>query len=157
MWLKPHIHVVDLYKHMGGWDHSKDAMGHEIKHRSTSMNSSFRPLRTRVFETSSIAIDTRFALAEALLFSRLFFNAAVWSQLTVRDLRALNHCYTKVIRSVMSATRVKHSDHSTDAFVLHGSQRPPPSKDSDCQIEVLLSPCTVRPLAAKVAFFIAMG
>ena len=119
------IHIIDAYKHMGAWVNSQDQLVTEVKYRGQSMMQTLRPLKTRVFSAPQIHLATRYGLSESLLFSRLFFNSAVWGQLSIAAARSLDHNYITAIRTVQRKCRVAHSCGSKDSEVIFYSRRPP--------------------------------
>ena len=101
------VRCVKFYKHMGGINHVSGAMGDEIGLRTASTYRAFNPIKKKVFANSSLPIDDRHMLAQALLFSRLFFNSATWEVMKPLAKGKLPHCYFMVFRVIHSMVNVK--------------------------------------------------
>ena len=106
------VGMVDLrlskcYKHMGGVTHIDGSMGDEIALRTGSTYKSFNPVRKTVFSNNSLPHEDRHHLADALLFSRLFYNSATWESLRPSNKNRLYHCYFTVFRVIHNMINVK--------------------------------------------------
>ena len=66
--------------------------------------SAYAPLATNVFGNDPIPIALHISLAKPLVWSRLFYNVAVWT-LNPQALTKLNMPYMRVIRRLANATR----------------------------------------------------
>ena len=82
------------------------------------LHDSFRALRVRVFEEPQIPIATRTRLANSLIFSRLFYNCAIWSPLERLSKRALQHGYVSVMRAILRAKNKPDAEHTSDKDIV---------------------------------------
>ena len=93
------------------------------------MNTSYHPLRKRVFTNKKLEQGVKFSLASSLFRTRLFFNAAVWSPVRFRCTQAPQRTYSYLRDISDSRISVCSSDdnpqeHDTNVNVLRVTGQP---------------------------------
>ena len=73
--------------------------------RTNAASAAYAPIAVKVVGRTSIPWRKRLALVTALVFSRLFYNVMVWSDVSVWALGKLNIVYMRVLRRVAGAVR----------------------------------------------------
>ena len=85
------LHLVGQYTHLGTSFGQSLHFGGEVQRRIGQATTAFRQLAKPVFANRKISITTRLQLLEALVCSRLLYNAGVWPELTPKQHKKLEH------------------------------------------------------------------
>ena len=93
------IRVQGQYRHLGCIQSAAGDLGQELKFRVAQTWKSFRELRM-VLCRKSYQVQTRLRLAEALLWTKLFFGAGAWGPLRFRQRHILEKCYLGILRAI---------------------------------------------------------
>ena len=75
------VHVVEVYKHVGGQVESDGGMRQEVISRIKSATAAWTKLRDTL-SCRKIPIPVRLRLVQSLVCSRLFFQAGTWSTMS---------------------------------------------------------------------------
>ena len=93
------LRVEGKYRHLGSIQASAGSLNFEIKHRIGLTWGGFRELR-QVFVRKKYNLGTRLRLAEALLWSKLFFGAGAWGPLKEKQIQQLEKCFFGILRAI---------------------------------------------------------
>ena len=111
------LRIVSSYKHLGCML-ADDGVTHvDVVRRVNAANSAYAPIAMKVLGRQTLARLQRIRLASALVFSRLFYNTAVWSSISTWSLGKLNAMYMRVLRRILGATRFDDTCAMTDLQV----------------------------------------
>jgi len=94
------VHVVPGYKHLGNQSKSSNSNTLRAKYRVSQGMSAFIPLSKHVLNSRIISLNIRILLASSLIFSKLYFNVATWSFITLAQLGMFHTMYIRVLRSL---------------------------------------------------------
>ena len=94
-----HMHVVDQYKHLGGLVAPSADLAPEVRARASSALAAFAPISHRVFGCPSIHRSLRLFFMDALILSRLLYNAHTWV-VKPKVLKILNGPYMRALRRI---------------------------------------------------------
>ena len=110
------LHVVNVFKHLGGHITVDGGVGPELSYRSSSAMHACAPLAGRVFGSHKIGVNAKHDFADSLIISRLCFNSHTW---TIKDkgLAKLNSTYMRVYRRIHGHCRYKANDNIADLAV----------------------------------------
>ena len=113
------LRLEGRYRHLGTVQECGGGLRQEIVYRTASTWASYREIR-HILSRQSIDLGIRLRLAQALLWSRLFYGAGAWGQLPKREMRKLNTCYMGILRRVTGKMQTGKATHSgwTDRKIL---------------------------------------
>ena len=93
------IRVQGQYRHLGCIQSAAGEIGQELRFRVAQTWKGFRELRG-VLCRRTYNVQTRLRLAEALLWTKLFFGAGAWGPLRFRQRQVLEKCYFGILRAI---------------------------------------------------------
>eukprot|EP00974_Lingulodinium_polyedra_P001570 147058-Lingulodinium_polyedra.AAC.1 len=97
-------HIERAYKHLGTMFAEANAMGPEVAARRRAVSSAGGQLRRAVHKHGSIPSRDKVLLTGSLCTSTLLHHAAIWSELTTRQLAGLEQALTDCHRPAVGLT-----------------------------------------------------
>ena len=110
--------TIDSYKHLGSMRTPTGNPILDARHRSAMALAAYAPLAHQVFGNKRIAVDTRLRLADALVFSRLFYGTGTWRKSTEGATAAIRSTYMRALRRIAGESRYGAVCNRTDVQVL---------------------------------------
>lgn len=89
------------YKHLGVQFVASNSGVLELDMRLGQAKEAYYEMRRSIFVNRHIRISTRLKLVDSLIFSRLSFGQAAWSDPTVRQMNRVRAFTTKIYRDVL--------------------------------------------------------
>ena len=117
--------VVDEYRHLGGWMSKGSGVMNDVVKKASIIRTAAKPIRRHVLANRDVDVQTRLALAKALVFSRGLFMAGAWPELLQGEHKFIHGAILTVLRTVGGEERWKHSQ-LTDAQVVAAVGAEPP-------------------------------
>ena len=71
--------------------------------RSANTWTACRPIRKKILANPDMSVKTRTFLAEAVLCTKQFFNAQIWTQLAPSDLSVLNTSVMRIYKPIAAS------------------------------------------------------
>ena len=102
---KTHVHVVPAYKHLGSFVSADGSVMADARHRTQVANNAYAPLVGKVFGASLLEQILQSNFAESLVFTRLFYNVHLWSDLQPKAMKHVNTMYMRVLRMIAGDPR----------------------------------------------------
>ena len=92
------IRIVPVYKHLGTMLAVKSAMTREVAHRVRAASAATYSLARPVLAKKDYGPSDRLMVAKACVHTRLLYQAATWSELSVTNFKKLRAAYDKPLR-----------------------------------------------------------
>ena len=108
------LHFVPHYKHLGVQFVASNSGAPETDMRLGQAKQAYYEMRGSIFANRHIRTSTRLILVDSLIFSRLTFGQAGWSDPTVRQLNRLRAFTTKIYRDVLEEQFWKTESMTTE-------------------------------------------
>ena len=86
------------YRYLGACYVPEGGHEHEIARRIGIASSAFHELRASIFQNRRIKISTRLRLLEVLIFTKLYYGVAVWTNVSMKVFKKLDAFTLKLIR-----------------------------------------------------------
>ena len=116
------LRIVDAYKHLGGYVAADASMRREIGNRASSGMTVYMELRKPIFADRRLPLATKSQLADALVDSRHFYNAAIWPRLPERELKRVEISCAKPYRTMLGLQLRKDAPLVASGVVLQCSR-----------------------------------
>ncbi len=94
------LHVVPTYKHLGGIVAVDGNEMADARHRVQLAMNAYAQISAKIFGSKALLQQTRVDFAWSLVFSRLFYNIHLWSNLQSKAVKHLNGLYMRVLRRI---------------------------------------------------------
>ena len=112
------LRVVTSYRHVGTRMVGAETLLPEVRVRMATMAEAARPFVSKVFRRTAIPLAKRLMVMRALLFSKGFFQCAVWPLLNANEVEALHSSTMRIVRHLMAEPAYDHASHRSDEVVL---------------------------------------
>ena len=110
------LRIVNEYVHMGGIVRGDHEIGPELRRRGAAAGMAYRN-NTKILTMPSLTMPTRGHLSSAVVFSRLFYNAAVWPPIPVTKISGIRVPYMRALRTVATGTAASTAKTAPDVEV----------------------------------------
>eukprot|EP00438_Fugacium_kawagutii_P020996 Skav228361 [mRNA] locus=scaffold1981:117582:121517:+ [translate_table: standard] len=112
-------HLIKLkisasYKHLGGRYGMAGDLTEELGFRQKEARRAFAELRRPLFANRFIGTTTKLRLLQSLVISKLLYGAAVWADMSLQHLHALDSCFMRWVRSITGRGFWDETARSTD-------------------------------------------
>ncbi|CAE8732350.1 unnamed protein product [Polarella glacialis] len=101
----PYLTVTRSFKHVGGFVSTDGSHNADASHRVKRAMAAYAPIASSVFGSPHFAVTHQREFANSLVFSRLFYNVRLWSNLAGRPLQMLEGVYARVVRAIGGCRR----------------------------------------------------
>ncbi len=118
------LDVVAKYKLLGGIVADSGSMLPEVMVRLAVTHDELRKVRGQVLRSDKISQCAKLTIVDAILFTKLLFNAGTWINLTQGNLNKLHHAMVSIYRSIIYMVPRKGVKNNTDLEVLDAIERP---------------------------------
>ena len=110
------LHIVDSYKHLGGFVSSDGTALLDARYRADTARTAYVSLVSFVFSASVIPTAVKLCFLNSLVMSRLLFNVHTWVARPA-ELAALNAVYARALRRIAGLMRYDAKCDSSDLVV----------------------------------------
>jgi hypothetical protein len=121
-----HLQIVDEYRHLGGWLTRGSGVMNDVVKKASIIRIAAKPIRKQILGNRDVDVQTRLALANALVFSKALFMASAWPELLGSEHKFIHAAVLTAMRTVASEERWKKSK-LTDVQVLASLRALPPN------------------------------
>ena len=105
---------VQLFKYLGSTLSSNATIDDETNYRISQANSSFGRLRSRVFKSHDIRLETKIKVYESVVLSSLLYGCEAWAMYS-RHIKNLEKFHQRKLRTLL---RIRWQDHISNQEVL---------------------------------------
>ena len=119
------VHSSDAYTHLGAYISANLSMMPEVIHRVNTMWIMMAEFRRCFYRNACYSPESKLATLHTLLYSRLFYNAAVWMKLNTGCFRKLNGAYLRCIHAVAGTKRQDYDDPTINQQALASTRQVP--------------------------------
>jgi hypothetical protein len=145
------LHVVQSYKHLGSVISIDVSTVHDAKHKCGIAMAAYAPISTKVFGSDQVSFFLKQISKDALVLSRLFFNAHVVSP-SAKYISLLNTTYMRVVRRITNNVRFD-ADNVSDLEVRRLAGQP----SVDCLLQRARLKYLARLLSVKPIALLALS
>jgi hypothetical protein len=111
---KPHVVVVQAYKHVGSVIAVDANFMADAEHRKSVTLNAYAPIATKIFGSPAVPLFLKMCFLQSLILSRLLFGTQSWTTLAVGAIKRINTVYMTVVRRIGNAMRFKATDNISD-------------------------------------------